>query len=75
MVAVSLKKKQYGEILANFELKKIEQETLLAAAEAHANLVLDQKKININLINIDLLERQVESDRDVSEKATPSSGN
>ncbi len=59
----NLKKKQYGEILANFELKKIEQETLLAAAEAHANLVLDQKKININLINIDLLERQVETDQ------------
>ena len=59
----NLKKKQYGEILANFELKKIEQETLLAAAEAHANLVLNQKKININLINIDLLERQVETDQ------------
>jgi len=59
----NLKKKQYGEILANFELKKIEQETLLAAAEVHANLVLDQKKININLINIDLLERQVETDQ------------
>ena len=59
----NLKKKQYGEILANFELKKIEQETLLAAAEAHANLILDQKKININLINIDLLERQVETDQ------------
>ena len=59
----NLKKKQYGEILANLELKKIEQETLLAAAEAHANLVLNQKKININLINIDLLERQVETDQ------------
>jgi len=59
----NLKKKQYGEILANFELKKIEQETLLATAEAHANLVLDKKKININLINIDLLERQVETDQ------------
>ena len=31
----NLKKKQYGEILANFKLKKIEQDTLLAAAEAH----------------------------------------
>ena len=59
----SLKKKQYGEILANFKLKKIEQNTLLAAAEAHANLVLDKKKVNINLINIDLLERQVETDQ------------
>ena len=64
----SLKKKQYGEILANFQLKKIEQDTLLAAAEAHANLVLDQKKVNINLINIDLLERQVETDQNRLEK-------
>ena len=64
----SLKKKQYGEILANFKLKKIEQNTLLAAAEAHANLVLDKKKVNINLINIDLLERQVETDQNRLEK-------
>ena len=59
----NLKKKQYGEILANFQLKKIEQDTLLAAAEAHSNFVLNQKKVNINLINIDLLERQVETDQ------------
>ena len=64
----NLKKKQYGEILANFKLKKIEQDTLLAAAEAHANLVLDKKKVNINLINIDLLERQVETDQNRLEK-------
>jgi len=63
-----LKKKQYGEILANFKLKKIEQDTLLAAAEAHTNLVLDNKKVNINLINIDLLERQVETDQNRLEK-------
>jgi len=64
----NLKKKQYGEILANFKLKKIEQDTLLAAAEAHANLVLDKKKVNINLANIDLLERQVETDQNRLEK-------
>ena len=64
----NLKKKQYGEILANFKLKKIEQDTLLAAAEAHANLVLDKKKVNINLTNIDLLERQVETDQNRLEK-------
>mgnify|MGYP001441361789 CR=1 FL=1 len=64
----NLKKKKYGEILANFKLKKTEQDTLLAAAEAHANLVLGQKKVNINLINIDLLERQVETDQNRLEK-------
>ena len=64
----NLKKKQYGEILANFKLKKIEQDTLLAAVEAHTNLVLNKKKVNINLINIDLLERQVETDQNRLEK-------
>ena len=64
----NLKKKQYGEILANFQLKKIEQDTLLAAAEAHSNFLLNQKKVNINLINIDLLERQVETDQNRLEK-------
>ena len=63
-----LKKKNYGQILAEFKLKKIEQETLLAAAEAHADLLLNRKKVNINLINIDLLERQVETDQNRLEK-------
>ena len=53
----NLKKKKYGQTLAEFKLKKIEQKTLLAAAETHANLLLSRKKVNINLINIDLLER------------------
>ncbi len=64
----NLKKQQHGEVLANFKLKKIEQNTLLAAAEAHANLILNQKKVSINLINIDLLERQVETDQNRLEK-------
>ena len=34
----NLKKKKYGQNLAEFKLKKIEQETLLAAAKAHADL-------------------------------------
>ena len=64
----NLKKKKYGQILAEFELKKIEQETLLAAADVHADLLLNRKKVNINLINIDLLERQVETDQNRLEK-------
>ena len=64
----NLKKKNYGQILAEFKLKKIEQETLLNAADAHADLLLNRKKVNINLINIDLLERQVETDQNRLEK-------
>jgi outer membrane protein len=64
----NLKKKKYGYNIAEFKLKKIEQETLLAAAEAHASLLLSRKKVNINLINIDLLERQVETDQNRLEK-------
>ena len=68
MELLILKKKKYGQTLAEFKLKKIEQETLLAAAETHANLLLSRKKVNINLINIDLLERQVETDQNRLEK-------
>ena len=64
----NLKKKKYGYSIAEFELKKIEQETLLDAAKAHADLLLSKKKVNINLINIDLLERQVETDQNRLEK-------
>ena len=59
-----LKKKKYEYKIARFNLKKIEQEILLAAAEAHAGLLLSQKKVNISVINFDLLERQVETDKD-----------
>ena len=58
----NLKKKKYEYLLAEFKLKKIEQEILLSAAEAHIDLLLNKKKVNINKINIDLLERQVETD-------------
>ena len=64
----NLKKKKYGYNIAEFELKKIEQEILLAAAEAHADLLLNKKKVNINLINIDLLERQIETDQNRLDK-------
>ena len=64
----NLKKKKYGYNIAEFKLKKIEQETLLAAAEAHADLLLNKKKVNFNLINIDLLERQIETDQNRLDK-------
>ena len=55
----NLKKKKYGYSLAEFKLKKIEQEILLLAAKAHTDLLLSKKKVKINLKNVDLLERQV----------------
>jgi len=64
----NVKKKKYGYNIAEFKLKKIEQEILLAAAEAHADLLLNKKKVNINLINIDLLERQIETDQNRLDK-------
>ena len=44
----NLKKKKYEYSLAKFRLQKIEQEILLAAVEVHANLLLSQKKFDIN---------------------------
>jgi outer membrane protein len=64
----NFKKKKFGQTLAEFKLKKIEQEILLEAAQAHTELLLNRKKVNINLINIDLLERQVETDQNRLEK-------
>ena len=59
----NLKKQKYGYDIAEFQLKKIEQETLLDAVKAHVDLLLNKKKVSINLMNIDLLERQVETDQ------------
>jgi len=64
----NLQKKRKGQKLAEFKLKKIEQEILLEAAKAHTELLLNREKVNINLMNIDLLERQVETDFNRLEK-------
>ena len=64
----NLKKQEYEYGLAEFKLKKIEQEILLAAAEVHVDLLLSQNKVNINRANVDLLERQVETDKDRLER-------
>ena len=61
-------KKKHGEDLGKYKLKKIEQEILLEAAKVHTELLLNRKKVNINLMNIDLLERQVETDQNRLEK-------
>ena len=64
----NFKKKERGKDLAQFKLKKIEQETLLETVKAHTGLILNKKKVNINLMNIELLERQVETDQNRLEK-------
>ena len=64
----NLKKQKYEYSLAKFRLQKIEQEILLAAVQAHADLLLSQKKVDINRANVELLERQVETDSDRLEK-------
>ena len=64
----NFQKKRQGQKLAEFKLKKIEQEILLEATKAHTELLLNKEKVNINLMNIDLLERQVETDFNRLEK-------
>jgi len=64
----NFKKKKYGQNIGELKVKKIEQEILLEAAKAHTDLLLNTKKVNINLMNVDLLERQVETDQNRLEK-------
>ena len=64
----NLQKKRKGQRLGEFKVKKVEQEILLEAAKAHTELLLNKKKVNFNLINMDLLERQVETDQNRLEK-------
>jgi len=64
----NLQKKRKGQRIGVFKLKKVEQEILLEATKAHTNLLLNRKKVNINLINVELLERQVETDQNRLEK-------
>lgn len=61
-------KKRHGQKIGKFKLKKIEQEILLEATKVHTEFLLNRKKVNINLMNIDLLERQVETDQNRLEK-------
>ena len=57
------RKKKIGLALSETKLIKKEQEILYKAIEAFTNLILSNEKLNINLRNLNLLERQVESDR------------
>lgn len=58
-----LKKNKIGINLAAIKLLKREQEVLFKAIEAYSGLILANEKLEINKINLNLLERQVETNR------------
>ena len=63
-----LKKNELGLDVAKVQLLKVEQEILYQAVEAYTGLVLANKKYKINQSNVNLLERQVETDQARLEK-------
>ncbi|MBO6489311.1 MAG: TolC family protein, partial [Pelagibacteraceae bacterium] len=65
----NLEKNTIGLELSKLKLKKVEQEILLEAIEAYTNLVVNKKKVEINISNVDLLERQVENDKNRLERS------
>ena len=58
-----LKKSEIGIDLAKANLLKKEQEILYKAVDAYSSLVAAQEKFKINNSNVNLLDRQVETDR------------
>ena len=63
-----LEKNELGLDIAKIKLLKVEQEILYKAVEAYTGLVLANKKYKINQSNVNLLERQVETDQARLEK-------
>ena len=59
----SIEKSKIGLTLANAKLLKTEQEILYQAVEAYSGLIFGEEKLKINKNNINLLERQVETNR------------
>ena len=58
-----LEKNRIGLILADAKLLKTEQKILYEAIEAYTGLIFSNEKLNINQMNMNLLERQVETDQ------------
>jgi len=58
-----VKKNEIGINLAVVKLLKKEQEVLLKAIEAYSGVILANEKLKINQSNLNLLERQVETNR------------
>ena len=60
---VELAKRKLGIDLAKAKLLKKEQEILYKTADAYTGLISAKEKLAINFSNVNLLERQVETDR------------
>ena len=58
-----LEKNKIGLVLAEAKLLKTEQDILYEAIEAYTGLILAKEKVDINRRNVNLLERQVETDQ------------
>ncbi len=58
----SLKKSELEVQRANFKLKQTEQQTILDAISAYFDLIFKTKNEEFNVSNVNLFERQVESD-------------
>jgi len=59
----SLEKSKIGLNLADAKLLKTEQDILYRAVEAYSGLIFADEKLKINQNNVNLLERQVETDQ------------
>ena len=59
----SIERSKIGLMLAEAKLLKTEQEILYQAVEAYSGLIFTEEKLKINQNNINLLERQVETNR------------
>jgi len=58
-----LEKSKIGIDLAKAKILKTEQEILYQAVEAYTGLILSNKKLKINKSNVNLFDRQVETDQ------------
>jgi len=58
----TFKKSELETQKANFSLKKVEQQTILDSTTAYFDLIFKAKNEKFNLSNLNLFERQVESD-------------
>ena len=65
----NLQKNTIGLELSKLRLKKVEQEILLEAIDAYTDFVVSKKKVEINVSNLNLLERQVENDKNRLERS------
>ena len=61
-VLTPLKKSELEVKKANFKLKKVEQQTILDTVSAYFDFIFKTKNEDFNLSNVNLFERQVESD-------------